>query len=117
MASTPCSIRTRYVQGRTGWQELPWEPVAGRNQVALKSHSQCKEEEDIKTLPSNRESILGRIYIKKHDVSDREYGLTPGCRWCEAANTGLVGIHIEDCRARVEKAIAVKEPERLERVN
>ena len=29
----------------------------------------------------------------------------------------MVGIHSEDCRARIEKAIAVKEPERFERVN
>ena len=29
----------------------------------------------------------------------------------------MVGIHSEDCRARIEKAIAAKEPERFERVN
>ena len=100
-----------------GIQRLPWEPVPGRNQVEVKSHFQYKEEEEIPKLPSNRESIPRRIYIRKEDVSENEYGLTLGCRGCEAANRRFVGVHSEGCRARIEKAIAVKEPERFERVN
>ena len=45
------------------------------------------------------------------------YGLMLGRRGCEAANRGLVGVHSEECRARIDKAMAVKEPERLERMN
>ena len=100
-----------------GIQGLPWDPVPGRNQVEVKSHVQHKEEEEILTMPSNRESMLRRIYIRKEDVSKSKYGLTLGCRGCEAANRGLVGVHSEDCRARIEQANALKEPERSERIN
>ena len=90
--------------------------MPGRNQVKVKSLFQYKEEEEILQMPSNRESIPRRIYITKEDLSESKYGLTLGCRGCEAANRGLVGVHSEDCRARIEKAIAAKEPERSERV-
>ena len=83
----------------------------------MKSHFQYEEEEEIYKLPDIRESVPRRIYIKKDDESNEKYGLTLGCRGCEAANRGLVGIQSETCRARVEKEIAVKEPERFERVN
>ena len=83
----------------------------------MKSHFQYKEEEVIVIPPTSRESIPRRIYIKKDDVSDSKYGITVGCRGCEAANRGLVGIHSESCRVRIEKEIAAKEPERFERVN
>ena len=98
-------------------QGLPWEPVPGRNHVEVKSHFQYKEEEEIVRLPGSRESMPRRIYIRKEDVADSKYGLTIGCRGCEAANRGLVGVHSEDCRIRIEKLIALKEPERFDRVN
>ena len=63
----------------------------------------------------SRESKPRRMHIKKDDVSKSKYGFTLGSRGCGAANRGLVGVHGEDCRARIEKAIAVREPERFER--
>ena len=59
-------------------------------------------------MPSSRESISAWIYIKKDDVSDSRYGITLGCRGCEAANRGLVRIHSERCRSRIENEIAAK---------
>ena len=94
-----------------GIQGLPWELVPERRHVQVKSHFQHNEDEIIVKLPSSRGSIPRRIYIKKDDVSNNKYGLTAGCRGCEAANTGLVGIHSESCRARMEKEIAAKDPE------
>ena len=87
-----------------GSKGLPWELVPGRNQVEVKSHFQYKEEEEILRLPRAKESVPRRIYIRKENASDGKYGLTPGRRGCEAATRGVVGIHSEDCRARVERA-------------
>jgi hypothetical protein len=56
------------------------------------------------------------IYIKKDDLREENYGMTPGCRGCEAANRGISGVHNERCRPRIEKAIEEKEPERYTRV-
>ena len=56
------------------------------------------------------------IYIKKDDLREENYGMTPGCRGCEAANRGISGVHNERCRLRIEKAIEEKEPERYTRV-
>ena len=57
-----------------------------------------------------------RIYIRKEDVSDSKHGLRPGCRGCEAANRGPVGIHNERCRNRIEAEVLKKDPERHSRV-
>ena len=75
----------------------------------MKSHFQYKEEEVIVKISSSRESIPRRIYTKKDDVSDSNYGLTVDCRGCEAANRGLEGIHSESCRARIENEISNRE--------
>ena len=64
--------------------------------MEVKAQFQYKEEEEILKLPSSRKSRPKCIYTKKDDVSDKKYGLTPGCRECEAVNRGLVGIHLED---------------------
>ena len=55
------------------------------------------------------------IYIRREDVRDERYGITPGCRGCEAANRGYSEIHDERCRLRIEKAIEEKEPDRYAR--
>ena len=57
-----------------------------------------------------------RIYITKEDVSDSRYGPAPGCRRCEAANRGEVGVHNVRCRSRIEAEIMKKDPERHSRV-
>ena len=55
------------------------------------------------------------IYIRREDVKEEKYGITPGCRGCEAANRGHSGIHNERCRLRIEIAIEGKEPDRYSR--
>ena len=35
------------------------------------------------------------IYIRNGDVSGFRCGLAPGCRGCEAANGGKIGVHNE----------------------
>ena len=66
--------------------------------------------------PAAREMIPRRIYIRRSDVSDQAYGMTPGCRGREAANRGLVGAHNERCRERIEKEIQEKDPDRYNKV-
>ena len=96
---------------------LPCQPIPGGKDAEVKSHFQYKEvEEEILPMPGTRESILRRIYIRREDVADDRYGLTPGCRGCEAANRGGTGIHNEGCRLRIEKAISIKEPDRFNKV-
>ena len=95
-------------------QGVPWEPVPGRNNIEAKSQFRYRdEEEDIIPMPGTRESIPRRIYITKNDVASVKYGLTEGCRGCEAANRGTVGIHNERCRDRIEQAISIKEFEKV----
>jgi len=95
----------------------PWEPAPGRGGIEVKSRFQYeKDDEAIIPPPSTREVIPRRIYIRREDVSDSKYGLTPGCRGCEAANRGSTGIHNEECRKRIELAISREEPERYNKV-
>ena len=56
------------------------------------------------------------IYIRREDLREDNSGMTPGCRGCEAANRGIIGILNERCRLRIEKAIEEKEPDRYTRV-
>ena len=56
------------------------------------------------------------IYIRREDLREENYGMTPGCRGCEAANRRITGVHNERCRLRIEKAIEEKEPDRYARV-
>ena len=65
-------------------------------------------------LQSNEFKSRG-IYIRKEDLREENYGMMPGCRGCEAANTGITGVHNERCRLRIEKAIEEKEPNRYAR--
>lgn len=103
-----------------GAQGVPWEPVPGRNHIDIKAKftipSEIEEEEVIVKEPAAREMIPTRIYIKRSDVSEKAYGMTPGCRGCEAANRGLLGVHNERCRERIEKEIKEKDPDRCNKV-
>ena len=83
----------------------------------MKSHFRYeRDEEPIIPPPSTSDVIPRRIDIKREDVSEPKYGLTPGCRGCEAANRGSTGIHNETCRKMIELAIFLREPDRYNRV-
>ena len=100
-----------------GIQGLPWEPVPGRAHVEVKSHFTIPEDDNVIIKePESKELKPRRIYITRRDVSDEKYGMTPGCKGCEAANRGLVGIHNERCRQRIEEEIRKKDPARYDRV-
>ena len=98
-------------------QGTPWEPIPGRGGIEVKSRFQVRgDEEEPIPQPSTRDVVPRRIYIRREDVSESKYGLTPGCKGCEAANRGSTGIHSEACRKRVEGEILHREPERYNRV-
>ena len=54
-------------------------------------------------------------HISKQDVWEDEYGMSPGCKGCIAANRGVTGVlHNERRRETVEGEMRVREPERCE---
>ena len=65
----------------------PWEPEPGRHQVEIKANFSMKDDEvDEKVELQSRTFQPRGIYIRREDVRDKRYGITPGCRGCEAAN-------------------------------
>ena len=83
----------------------------------MKAQHRGKEDEEVVSKESQaRGSKPRRIYISKEGLSDARYGLTPGCRGCEAANRGEVGIHNEKCTSRIEGEIMKNDPGRYNRV-
>ena len=97
-------------------QGTPWEPIPGRRGMEVKSRFKVRGEKGTIPPPSTREVIPRRIYIRSEDVSESKYGLTLGCKGCEAANRWSNGIHSGVCRKRVEGKFPHKEPERYNRV-
>ena len=78
---------------------VPWEPVPGRAGTEVKAKFLITEDDEVtKEGCKTRGMKPRRIYIAKEDVKQSGYGWTVGCRGCEAANRGLVGIH--DARRR-----------------
>jgi hypothetical protein len=95
----------------------PWEPEPGRNNIEIKARFSMKDDEsDEKVEVQSRDFKPRGIYIRKEDLREENYGMTPGCKGCEAANRGITGVHNERCRFRIEKAIEGKEPDRYARV-
>ena len=95
----------------------PWEPEPGRNHIEVKARFSMKDDEvDEKVDIQSREFKPRGIYIRRGDLRDERYGMTPGCKGCEAANRGVSGVHNERCRLRIEQAIESKEPDRYARV-
>ena len=95
----------------------PEEPIPGRGGIEVKSRFQVRAEEDSPIPPaSDREAVPRRTYIRREGVSEEEYGLTFGCKGCEAANRGSTGIHNEQCRKRIDLEVEKKEPDRFNRV-
>ena len=74
------------------------------------------DEVDEKVEVQSRDFKPRGIYIRKEDLREENYGMTPGCKGCEAANRGITAVHNERCRFRIEKAIEGKEPDRYARV-
>ena len=94
-----------------------WEPIPGRAHIEVKSHFPMKDDDEIFGAgPVVKESKPWRICITRHDIAKDKYGLTVGCRGCEAINRGQHGQPYERCKARIEKGIIEKDPERFNRV-
>ena len=100
-----------------GSQEGPWEAVPGRHHIDVKANFAIPQETHVITRePPAREMKPRRIHIKRSVVSDKSHGLTPGRKACQASNRGLVGIHNERCRQRIEGQIKEYESGRYNKV-
>ena len=88
-------------------QGVPWEPVPGREGIDIKAQVELPRAEgqpDRIIEPAQKRIIRRRAAITKEDV--RRYGMTPGCRGCEAANVGKRRDHNGTCRKRMEGLMA-----------
>ena len=97
-------------------QGVPWQPILGKGGVDVKSSYQVKDDEEPIAPIKTREALPRRIDIRRGDVADEKYVVTPGCKGCAAANRGSTGIYNEHCRKRIEPDIAKKEPNRYNKV-
>ena len=89
----------------------PWKPVLAqgdpRPRLAIDARPLVEEGE----LPAEPQNDSGpvrrrRVYIKQ-EVELRQYGYTPGCSGCSAAQAGLPpAVHSETCRSRIQHAMA-----------
>ena len=95
----------------------PWEPDPGRHHIEIKAMFSMKDDDVVEKIELQSRDFKPRgMYIRREDLKEEKYGMTPGCRGCEAADRGIPGINNERCRLRVEKAIEEKEPDRYARV-
>ena len=96
---------------------VPWEPVPGREGIEIRSRIELpKVEGDPPKVeePRPKEYARRRPNITRDDV--RDWGLTPGCPGCIAANrNGPPRGHTQACRDRMEGFMATKGDERVER--
>ena len=104
--------------GGTAWQEMkgtPWEPVPGHPERELKSKVIMPREEILQPPEAEeRKYQPRRVYIRARDV--RKYGATAGCEGCRAAIPGGENRgHTEECRTRIEKAMAEDQGVRVKR--
>ncbi|CAK0896643.1 unnamed protein product, partial [Prorocentrum cordatum] len=96
-------------------QGAPWRPVPGQGGEGLEvppamakvAADQVVPDVDLPPVPGPvGPPAPRRVYIRK-GVELGRYGRAPGCRGCEAARGNQRAImHGEECRARVEKAMA-----------
>ena len=108
---------------------VPWEPVPGSGRVELKSRVVFPEERKKPESPTEgeeKEKKERREYITMADL--KKYGFTmKGCEGCKAAMTALhvkkPGVkvkftakeHSQECRNRIEEALAIQEPDRWQK--
>ena len=78
---------------------VPWEPIPGREGIAIKSRVHFREEnkpEEGVEEGKEREVIRRRAKITVEDMEGM--GVTPNCRGCEAYKKGQrVRLHSEVC--------------------
>ena len=77
------------VEVMKGMRGVPWEPVPGRGGIEIKSRVEMPKTEGMPPRieePPPKEYVRRIPKIKRDDV--REWGLTPGCQGCVAANRG-----------------------------
>ena len=82
---------------------VPWEPFPGRDGIEIRSNIVIVERTDEPKMipePEEKEVVRRRAGIRKEDVM--EFGATPGCPGCTAANRGLRRNHNDMCRKRLE---------------
>ena len=95
---------------------VPWAPTPGRDGVEVRSYVMIPERQDEPRRipePEDKEVVRRRAGIKKEDVM--EFGGTPGCQGCLAANRGMRRNHNDTCRKRMEGFMAKYGDARIDR--
>ena len=66
----------------------------------------AEDNEKVWLKPSEQEPVPRRVVLAKEDF--KKHGYTPGCRACKEslAGKGVKHLHTDDCRRRMEKAMA-----------
>ena len=86
---------------------VPWEPVPGREGIAIKSMIDIPKVGD-PPMPVevgiDKEISRRRAGLTNDDIMT--HGLTPGCPGCLAANRGIMRNHNDTCRRRIEGLMA-----------
>ena len=96
----------------------PWEPMPGRLSIEVPINVRVPDEDQVimpQTLSQEKDIVRRDFRIYKSDVKD--YGLTPGCRGCLAADAGslVARNHTPECRKRF-MTIFEKNPEQMQEI-
>ena len=95
---------------------LPWEPVPGRDSVEVPISVSVPDEDKV-VLPAaeNSEKVIVTRDFKIYRSDVKDFGLTPGCKGCLAADAGhpVAKNHSAECRSRMLNEISNKHPQRL----
>ena len=86
---------------------VPWAPSLGRGGVEVHSYVMipARQDEPRRILePEDKEVVRIRAGTNNEDVM--EFGGTPGCQGCLAANRGMRRNHNGACRKRMEGFMA-----------
>ena len=124
-------IKIRTIRGKAGdelrWDKtlfsqirgLPWEPIPGRDSIDVPINVAIPDEDKV-VIPAaeNTEKVMVRRVFKIFRTDVAEYGLTPGCKGCLAADAGhpVAKNHSAECRSRMLTEISNKNPNRIARL-
>ncbi len=84
-----------------GPEDTEPDGVRPREMEFARDTDDAEEDEKVEQEPAPRKVVLTKEDLKKH-------GYTPGCRACKEslAGKGVKHVHTDDCRIRMERAMA-----------
>ena len=96
---------------------VPWEVIPGHPDREIKCRIFIEAPPgEPERMPQGKESTTKRVYITKKDIA--KHGVTEGCEGCRAViRGGETRPHSEECRKRIEKAMAEEGNERWKRAD